>query len=54
MFVVNLYGCCAYTEKIDALCKKSKLKLIEDNAQTHGCQYVDGRMTGKFRLCCRL
>ena len=46
--VVHLYGRCAYTEKIGALCKKYNLKLIEDNAQAHGCRYADGRMTGSI------
>ncbi len=35
--IVHLYGRCAYTEKIGALCKKYGLKLVEDNAQAHGC-----------------
>ena len=35
--IVHLYGRCSYTEKIGALCKKYKLKLVEDNAQAHGC-----------------
>ena len=35
--IVHLYGRCAYTEKIGELCKKYNLKLIEDNAQAHGC-----------------
>lgn len=34
--LVHLYGRNAYTEKIGQLCKKYKLKLIEDNAQAHG------------------
>ena len=46
--IVHLYGRCAYTEKIGALCKKYDLKLIEDNAQAHGCLYSDGRMTGSI------
>lgn len=37
--IVHLYGCCAYTDKIGELCKKYNLKLIEDNAQAHGCIY---------------
>lgn len=37
--IVHLYGQCAYTEKIGELCKKHKLKLIEDNAQAHGCTF---------------
>lgn len=46
--VVHLYGRCAYTEKVGALCKKYNLKLVEDNAQAHGCLYQDGRMTGSI------
>ena len=46
--IVHLYGRCAYTENIGALCKKYDLKLIEDNAQAHGCLYSDGRMTGSI------
>lgn len=45
IMIVHLYGQCAYTEKIAALCKKYNLKLIEDNAQAHGCLY-QGRKTG--------
>lgn len=37
--VVHLYGRLAYTEKIGELCKKYNLKLIEDNAQAHGCKF---------------
>lgn len=46
--IVHLYGRCAYTEKIGALCKKYNLKLIEDCAQSHGCKYLDGRVTGNI------
>ena len=35
--IVHLYGRCAMTDKIADLCKKYNLKLIEDNAQAHGC-----------------
>ena len=35
--IVHLYGRNAYTDKIGELCKKYNLKLIEDNAQAHGC-----------------
>ena len=45
IMIVHLYGRCAYTDKIGALCKKYNLKLIEDNAQAHGCRY-DNRHTG--------
>ena len=36
IMIVHLYGRCAYTEKIKALCEKYHLKLVEDNAQAHG------------------
>lgn len=45
--IVHLYGQCAYTDKISALCKKYNLKLIEDNAQAHGCTY-NGKKTGSI------
>lgn len=44
--IVHLYGRCAFSEKIGELCKKYDLKLIEDNAQAHGCRVPDGRRTG--------
>ena len=37
--IVHLYGRLAYTAKIKSLCEKYGLKLIEDNAQAHGCKY---------------
>ena len=46
--IVHLYGRNAYSDKIGALCKKYNLKLIEDNAQAHGCKYTDGRTTGSI------
>jgi len=46
--IVHLYGRNAYTEKIGALCKKYNLKLVEDNAQAHGCKHTDGRITGSI------
>ena len=46
--IVHLYGRNAYTDKIGALCKKYGLKLIEDNAQAHGCKHTDGRVTGSI------
>ena len=45
VMIVHLYGRCAYTEKIAAFCKAHDLKLFEDNAQAHGCQF-GGRKTG--------
>ncbi len=47
IMIVHLYGQCAYTEKIGKLCKKHNLKLIEDNAQAHGCLYK-GKKTGSL------
>lgn len=47
ILIVHLYGQCAYTEKIGELCKKYDLKLIEDNAQAHGCKF-NGRKTGSL------
>lgn len=47
ILIVHLYGQCAYTDKIGELCKKYSLKLIEDNAQAHGCMYR-GRKTGSL------
>lgn len=46
--IVHLYGRDAYTEKIGAICKKHNLKLVEDNAQAHGCKHTDGRVTGSI------
>lgn len=46
--IVHLYGRNAYTNKIGVLCKKYNLKLIEDNAQAHGCRHTDGRVTGSI------
>lgn len=37
ILLVHLYGRCAYTEKIGEICRKHGLKLVEDNAQAHGC-----------------
>ena len=45
--IVHLYGRCAYTEKIGELCRKYGLKLVEDNAQAHGCLY-NGVRTGSI------
>ena len=47
VMIVHLYGCCAYTEKIGEICKKYNLKLLEDNAQAHGCVF-NGRRTGSL------
>lgn len=48
IMIVHLYGQCAYTEQIGELCAKYKLKLIEDNAQAHGCRFQGGARTGSI------
>ena len=40
IMIVHLYGCCAYTDRIGDICRRHHLKLIEDNAQAHGCTYL--------------
>ena len=45
--IVHLYGRCACTQKILDLCDKYNLKLIEDNAQAHGCRW-NGKRTGSI------
>lgn len=37
IMIVHLYGRCAYTDRIGDICRQYGLKLIEDNAQAHGC-----------------
>lgn len=46
--LVHLYGRIAYTDKIGDICKRYNLKLVEDCAQSHGCKYIDGRVTGNI------
>lgn len=45
--IVHLYGRCACTQKILDLCEKYNLKLVEDNAQAHGCRF-NGKHTGSL------
>lgn len=45
--IVHLYGRNACTKKILDLCKKYNLKLVEDNAQAHGCRF-NGKRTGSL------
>ena len=40
IMIVHLYGRCAYTDRIGEICRKHGLKLIEDNAQAHGCMFA--------------
>ena len=43
LLIVHLYGRCAYSQEIAALCDKNNLLLIEDNAQAHGCKFGEQR-----------
>ena len=47
IMIVHLYGRCAYTSRIGDICQEHHLKLIEDNAQAHGCTF-EGRKTGSL------
>ena len=47
ILLVHLYGQCAYTDHIGELADKYELKLVEDNAQAHGCLYR-GQKTGSL------
>lgn len=54
LMLVHLYGRCAYTDEVGDICKQHGLKLIEDNAQAHGCRFhhdgspLDGQRTGSL------
>ena len=37
ILIVHLYGRCAYTPLIADICRRHRLRLVEDNAQAHGC-----------------
>jgi len=47
ILIVHLYGQCSFTTRIEEICKKYKLRLVEDNAQAHGCMF-DGKKTGSL------
>jgi len=47
LMIVHLYGICAFTDRIGEICRKHGLKLIEDNAQAHGCTF-ENRRTGSL------
>ncbi len=47
VLIVHLYGQNAMNRGIDLIVKKYGLRLIEDNAQAHGC-YYDGKRTGSL------
>ena len=49
VMIVHLYGRCAYTDRIGEICRQHDLKLIEDNAQAHGCFYKENlKKTGSL------
>lgn len=48
VMIVHLYGRCAYTERIGSICQRHNLKLIEDNAQAHGCLWQGKQRTGSL------
>jgi dTDP-4-amino-4,6-dideoxygalactose transaminase len=45
--IVHLYGRLACTQHILDLCEKYNLKLVEDNAQAHGCKFGAIRREGE-------
>ena len=47
VMIVHLYGACSYNKKINNICEKYNLKLIEDNAQAHGCHF-ENKITGSL------
>ena len=47
LMIVHLYGICAYTDRIGDICRRHGLKLVEDNAQAHGCVFGE-RRTGSL------
>ena len=47
IMLVHLYGQSSFTKKIIKLSKKYNLKIIEDNAQAHGCKF-EGKITGSI------
>ena len=47
MVIVHLYGKVCDMDNIKEICKKHKLRLIEDCAQAHGAKYK-GKMAGTF------
>lgn len=47
VMIVHLYGRNSFTPKIAEICQRHHLKLIEDNAQAHGCEF-EGRKTGSL------
>jgi dTDP-4-amino-4,6-dideoxygalactose transaminase len=49
IMIVHLYGRCAFTNGIEKLANKYQLRIVEDNAQAHGCCF-GLRKTGSLGL----
>ena len=47
IMLVHLYGNCAYTDRIGDIASRRGLKIIEDNAQAHGCRFVGSEQATK-------
>ena len=47
VMLVHLYGRNCYSKEIASLCRQRGMKIIEDNAQAHGCIY-NGKRTGSL------
>ena len=47
VMIVHMYGRCAFTRRVYDVCKAHGLKLVEDNAQAHGCEW-QCRKTGSL------
>ena len=48
LMIVHLYGQCAFSEKIEDICIRHNLLLIEDCAQAHGCLWHPGPAVGSL------
>ena len=48
LMTVHLYGRLSWSGRMAEICRRNGLKLIEDNAQAHGCQTLNGRHTGSL------
>jgi dTDP-4-amino-4,6-dideoxygalactose transaminase len=48
IMVVHLYGQVCWSEELEAIAKKYKLKIIEDNAQAIGAEYTGGSQSLTF------
>lgn len=48
LMTVHLYGRLSWSGRMAEICRRHGLKLIEDNAQAHGCETLNGRRTGSL------